>query len=267
MATTWQDRLRAAVRAFRATSDEPRPDHRTDNFGYNRALWNDYSRKWSDPQFRARQLAEETPDAAVGADDLEVLGEEWGRPADVERVLAEWITPYLGPDKLVAEIGSGGGRVARRVLPEVARLYCFDNSDEMLGRLVTALGSDPRLEAHLLESPRLPADLTGRLDFVYAFDVFVHFDLHLLRRYVEEIARVLKPGGVTFVHTSNITAPRGWPKFAAQETFVVEGHYPMSPDLVRTVLERSGLTVERESTPDESNFYLARDYLAIARKP
>ncbi len=44
---------------------------------------------------------------------------------------------------------------------------------------------------------------SGSLTLVYSFDSMVHFDSSVVRAYVHEIARVLRPGGSAFLHHSN----------------------------------------------------------------
>ena len=43
----------------------------------------------------------------------------------------------------------------------------------------------------------------------------------------------------------------------------MRGHYFLTPETVRTLAERAGLRVAKESSPDPGNFYLNRDYLAV----
>ena len=43
----------------------------------------------------------------------------------------------------------------------------------------------------------------GSQDFVYSFDSFVHFNGELVKLYINEIKRVLAPGGTCFIHYSN----------------------------------------------------------------
>jgi SAM-dependent methyltransferase len=264
--STLRQRVGAAVRAFRSGPGTPEDgigiDAVADNFGYNSKLWSGYSEQWDDPSFRAQNA-----EGSLDPDAYEVLGEEWGEIDDVEALIAEWILPHLQPNSRAAEIGSGGGRVARRVAPKVQRLYCLDNAPDMLRRLTAALKDEPALVPVLLTAPALPEELAGSLDFIYAFDVFVHFDLHLLWKYAQEMAKTLKPGGLALFHTSNLTAPDGWARFAAQDQFRIEGHYFVSPEIVRTLVSKAGLELVRESSVDPSNVYLARDYLCLARKP
>lgn len=234
-----------------------------DNVAYNRSLWDWYARTWSDdPSFRVEQA--DVP-GAVGS-DLSVLGHEWGTPADLDHVARHFIDPYLGADAVVGEIGSGGGRVAARVAPKSGRLYCFDISQGMLQQARRALSHQTNVEYVLLDGPSLPRALHAAFHFLYSFDVFVHLDLHTIWRYVQEVERALRPGGHALLHTANLTAPGGWDNFAAQERYRPETHYFISPEIVRTMVCHTGMTIVKESVPDPGNFYLNRDYLVVLQK-
>ncbi len=232
----------------------------------NRMFWGAYSRKW-----RADVVALEVDTGGETREEyvrskIRMLGDEWGAPADLERVLDEYVFPYLTPDARVAEIGVGGGRVAAHVAPRVARLYAFDVSKRMLAHARESLAAYGNVSYGLLRRAQLPSELADSLDFVYSFDVLVHVDLHTTWQYIREMHRVLRPGGKAFVHTATLTAPGGWERFAAQDAFSMRGHYFLTPETVRTLAERAGLRVAKESSPDPGNFYLNRDYLAVLER-
>ena len=145
------------------------------NVAYNRSLWDFYSRSWDDPNFVRDQL---DPEASIDVSKLEVVGDEWAAAGHVDRVVQEFVAPFVSPHSVAAEIGVGGGRVAVRVAPLVSRLICFDVSPGMVKRARAALRDHPNVEFSLLEEARLPRELDGSLDFIYAFDVFMHLDLH-----------------------------------------------------------------------------------------
>jgi SAM-dependent methyltransferase len=255
------DRLVERIARVRGTVDP------LDNVAYNRRLWDWYARTWNEvPGFRMQEadVAPRTPDEAAR---LGVLGGEWGTPKDLQDVLAEYLDPFLEPHHVVGEIGSGGGRVAFLVAPKVAEFYCFDISAGMLDQARQTLAEHTNVRYVLLEGASLPADLEGRFDVLYAFDVLVHLDLHAIWKYLREVERALRPGGHAFLHTTNLTAPGGWENFAGQERYRPETHYFITPEIVRTLVGHTQLRFVRESTPDAGNFYLNRDYLFVLQKP
>ena len=239
---------------------EPEQPARLSNFEYNRQLWDRYARDWDaqwanieDPQVSAEERAAY----------LRFVGDEWGRVRDVEQVVAEFILPFVDAHSLVGEIGVGGGRVAAKVIPNVGEFVCFDIAPEMLNRAREALVAFSNVRYELMDGPRFPCGSKAAFDFLYAFDVFVHFDVHLLWRYFNLVREALKPGGRMLVHTTNLRAPLGWERFAGQESYSVEGHYFVTPELVLTLAERAGVRLLKASQADPANFYYNRDYLAV----
>lgn len=236
---------------------------RLSNVEYNRRVWDRYARFWGARwvNFEDKKFTE-----TERRSNLQ-LGVEWGNLEDVQRIIAEYIYPYVTRDSVVGEIGSGGGRIAARVVERTKEFYCFDISSQMLRRSRTVLAQYPHVSYVLLDGLTLPRHLVGRFDFIYSFDVFVHLDLHTMWRYFEELPVILKAGGKAFIHTTNLGAPDGWKRFTAQRSYSVEGHYFISPEIVAILAERSGLRIVKRSTPDPSSFYLNRDYLVVLEKP
>jgi len=62
---------------------------------------------------------------------LEFLGDEWSDKASLQIVMDEFFYPYLNKNDIVAEIGSGGGRIASKVANHVEKIYCFDISENV----------------------------------------------------------------------------------------------------------------------------------------
>jgi len=238
----------------------------TENVEYNHLLWDWYADRWNDPVFRQEQLrlegrASEDPAGVVR------LGEEWGRLGDAVQVIDEWILPHVGPTSVCGEIGTGGGRVAVRVAPRVGEFHAFDVSKKMLQRVEAELRGVPGARFHHLRAPAFPPELSGRFDFLYSFDVFVHLDLHVQWRYLQELQRALKPGGRAFLHTANLTSEAGWRRFAEQDRYRVEGFYFTTPQAVSTLVNRAGLRLLEERGGEPGNFYYERDLFVLLDKP
>lgn len=229
------------------------------NVEYNRALWDHYAKNWD-----ARHIPLE--DKKMSVKDVTHLGDEWGKREDVEQVLQGFIYPYVDKDKVVGEIGTGGGRIASKVAARTKEFYCFDISTEMLKKVKESLRDQSHIQYVVLKGPAFSPSLNGRFDFMYSFDVFVHLDLHTIWRYFLGIHGLLKKGGKAFVSTANLKAPKGWQRFAGQDTYSIEGHYFISPEIVHILAERAHLKVIKTSAPDSKNFYFDRDYLVVLEK-
>lgn len=194
------------------------------------------------------------------------VGSEWGGTGEVERIVGEFILPFVDASSIVGELGVGGGRVATLVAPNVGTFVGFDISSPMLRQARRALSEYSNVKLVKLREARFPSELHGTFDFVYAFDVFVHLDMHVMWRYPEGFSSILKRGGKAFVHTSNIAAPDGWNQFVSQSGYSVSGHYFVSPETVEVLASHAGFEVVHASTPDPSSSYLNRDHLAVLSK-
>lgn len=236
------------------------------NVEYNAEIWDWYADRWNDPDFRQQQLDHEGR-SAESSSDVVRLGEEWGRLEDAVQAIDEWILPHVDPASVCGEIGTGGGRVAVRVAPKVGEFHAFDVSPKMLKLVEAELRDVPGARFHHLPEPVLPPELAGRFDFLYSFDVFVHLDLHVQWRYLQQIERALKPGGKAFLHTANLTSEAGWKRFADQDRYRVEGFYFTTPQVVHTLVERAGLRLLEEAGGEPGNFYYERDLLVLLEKP
>lgn len=257
----------------------------TSNIEENRKLWDLYADDWSPSTpwvasmaagTHAAYPAEGSPD---GVEDetkkasaaLSCVGDEWSLPAHLDQVVSDFVVPYVDAASThAAEIGSGGGRVAQRVAPMVEHLRCFDISPRMLSRCRQALSAQDNVSFSLIQSngpPIFKAELHSTFDFIYAFDVFVHVDLHTLREYLIRIHELLRPGGKCFFSAANVLSPEGWRRFSAQGRASVAGFCWTSPDIVRCLIVNAGLRIVKEAEIDERNVYYNRDYLVLVEKP
>ena len=87
---------------------------------------------------------------------------------------------------------------------------------------------EPKLKINLM-----PVE-TGSVTLVYCFDAMVHFDSDVVRSYLRDTKRVLKPGGRAFFHHSNYTGGHDWKKNPASRNFMSKelfGHYAMKEGL------------------------------------
>jgi SAM-dependent methyltransferase len=213
---------------------------------------------------------------------LSLIGEEWSDKSSFQQVMEDFFWPNISETSLVAELGSGGGRVATRVVTRVGELHCYDISKEMLKKAEVAVhaslklsGQDKPTKFVFLQEPAFPTDLANTFDFVYAFDVFPHVDLHTQWKYYQEFLRVLKPGCKAIIHTANLEAPEGWQRFSQQDKYSVGGFYFMVPSMVLTLVSKAGLTVLKTSDQVKaekgadraSNTYYNRDFMVLVQKP
>jgi len=145
-------------------------------------------------------------------------GEEWstlggGSERWWHGILLPRLLPLLAtmPDEAhVVEIGPGYGRWTRFLLEHAARLTlvdidggCLEACRQRFGRSVRTVAGD----GHTLAGPG--ARVVGPVDLVFSYESLVHAEVEVLGSYLRECARVLRPGGVGFIHHSNLGALLG----------------------------------------------------------
>lgn len=144
----------------------------------------------------------------LGRDD--VYGLEWGDPETSEPLVyirRHFLVPYLAPSATVLEIGPGGGRWTRYML-SVKKLYVIDFYQELLDELKSNFRS-----ADLVLVKNNGNDFPGvaneSVDFIFSFGTFVHLDIEIIDRYLENMKPLLKPTSNVVIHYADKTKPMG----------------------------------------------------------
>lgn len=143
--------------------------------------------------------------SSYGSYDNRNLDEFWKSGENIWSDLKRALNYRPRPSDVVVEIGCGVGRLSRVIAPEVSHLHAFDISAEMLAE---AAKMEPRnVSFHRAEGNDLRILPNGIADLVLAYCVFQHLpSVEVLGRYLEEMVRVAKPGGIiAFTLT-----PRTW---------------------------------------------------------
>lgn len=187
---------------------------------------------------RPGRLVRETPAAAAAR-----VGRDWvGAPyyAEAEAFIAsQWrnlVLPFLtAPAEpvdfaLTLDLAAGHGRNAALLLPLVQRLWVADILPGNVAACRARFGPDARVACLLTDGLTLPCLPDRSLTLVYCFDAMVHFDSDVVRAWLGECARLLKPGGHAFLHHSNLASRPGadhrdnpgWRNFMSRELFA---HY------------------------------------------
>lgn len=162
------------------------------------------------------------------------LSEEW-KQALIDEVLCRWIAPGAA----VLEIGPGGGRWSETLASRTSRLVLVDVSDVPLERCRERLRAATHVEYLLTSGTELPGVADQSIDAVWSFDVFVHVAPRDQAAYLDEIARVLRDGGVAIIHHADgrnrgmLPSRHGW-------------RAPMSRGLFAVLAAERGLEVETQ---------------------
>ena len=213
-------------------------------------------------------------DGAALAEAVEAVGRWWAEApyfAEAERHMDEqWrklILPFLRLDDpgidcaVVVELGAGRGRTAAKLLPLAGRLHLVDLHPNNLEACRRRFSGDPRLSCHATDGRSLPLP-DAAATFLFCFDSMVHFDSDVVRAYLREARRVLRPGGHAFLHHSNTTAHPGG-------DFEAEPHWRnfMSRELLAHYALKEGLEVARQEPVDWAGDGGFIDCFSLLRRP
>ena len=139
--------------------------------------------------------------------DWTFRGEEWslawgGAEQEWNASIAPRIRGFL-PSRRALEIGSGFGRWTSFLKDSAAELTLVDVSQKCLDACRERFGTTGKIHYLLADGRSLPVPEQS-IDFVFSFDSLVHAEADVMQSYVRELARILAPDGVAFLHHSNI---------------------------------------------------------------
>lgn len=167
-------------------------------------------------------------------------GDEWNLSAAWKQSLIDDVLLATIPaGGAVLEIGPGGGRWTAVLAPRAESTIVVDVAPAVLERCRERLGDRAGVRYVVSSGADLPGVADGSVDAIWSFDVFVHVAPVDQARYLVEIARVLRPGGVAAIHHADgrnrgdLPSRRGW-------------RAPMSAHLFAVLARERGLEVERQ---------------------
>ena len=137
-----------------------------------------------------------SPEASVALHSFGDPGRLERATAEVVRRMAEW--GLLGPDRVVLDLGCGIGRFAAAIAGSVRQVIGLDVSARMVEEARRRCAGLANVEIRRTAGRDLAGVADGAIDTILAADSFPYLVLAgpaLVRRHVEEAARVLKPGG------------------------------------------------------------------------
>lgn len=160
------------------------------------------------------------PDLMVGVagtPNREWFSASGRRNADLFRSVAARHGMVLGDHRVVVDLGCGCGRIARWLAPEViggqGRFLGFDIDRRM------ATWCDANLPGDYVHSQLLPplASPAVSADVLYAYSVLTHLRELTATRWLAEIARILRPGGLALLtfHDETYAELRGFTEVQA----------------------------------------------------
>ncbi|HLX87827.1 MAG TPA: class I SAM-dependent methyltransferase [Acidimicrobiales bacterium] len=200
-----------------------------------RATWKDRGDEWHFHAWRSRQPYE-----------------LWK-----QSVAQTFITPYLGPDVDMLELGPGHGRWTEFMIGRVRSLVLVDLNMTCIEACQQRFGtSDPTVRFEVNDGRTLPVP-DHSLDVIWSFAVLVHADQSELDAYLGEFARALRPGGRFLVHHAGWLSPTpmvGLHLGAALVSRARKGQWrgrfdrgAMSPGRFRLLAAKHGLAVDAQA--------------------
>jgi len=158
---------------------------------------------------------------------------------DLEGIVLDGVV--LEPSAGILEIGCGVGRLLVPLAKRVTVAHGVDISPVMVEKSKSYTAGTPNVRTMLTDGA-FSHLADESVDFVFSFIVFQHIpDRAPIRRYVEEAARVLKPGGVFRFQVDG----RWWWKHPEAGPDTYQG-VKFSPKDVRRLLARTAFTVVDE---------------------
>ena len=220
-------------------------------------------------------MSEPTPDEARKARNVAENRVSWS-DSDYydlaeEAMEMQWghIAPILRGHDLenVLELAPGHGRNTERLKEICGELHLVDLNEsciEHCRRRFADHTGDCRISYYVNDGSSLSMLADGSITFVYSFDSMVHFDRLVVREYVREFARVMRPGAHGLVHYSNYGAKCADP----DSTWLENPHArsTMSRELFESYCADAGLEIVGHRLVDWEEVE-ELDCLTLFRKP
>jgi cyclopropane fatty-acyl-phospholipid synthase-like methyltransferase len=132
---------------------------------------------------------------------IKVVGGPAEIPADTTANVEAILTGYDGPRHNALEIGAGYGRLVKEMAKTFEYVVGIDSSNSLQEMSWGYLEDHIRTYVLINDGKSIPLD-RDRFDFVYSYIAFQHMHtLEIIKSYIDEAFRVLKPGGACRIQT------------------------------------------------------------------
>src|SRR3954466_10941849 len=137
-------------------------------------------------------------------------GEEWsgawgGSEAQWWGTLMPRLHAFI-PTGTILELGPGHGRWTQYLKDLCDDMILVDVAESCIDACRARFASADNLSFHVNDGKSLDGVPSQSVDLAFSFDSLVHAEADVLDAYARELARVLKPDGVAFLHHSNMGA-------------------------------------------------------------
>ncbi|TAE78677.1 MAG: class I SAM-dependent methyltransferase [Oscillatoriales cyanobacterium] len=112
---------------------------------------------------------------------------------------------------VVIDLAAGHGRNSNLLKTKANKIIVVDIHQENIDFCKKRFAGDDTFEFLINDGVTLKEIADNSVTLVYSWDAMVHFDSDVVRSYISEFSRVLKPGGKGLCHHSNYDkTPGGW---------------------------------------------------------
>lgn len=108
------------------------------------------------------------------------------------------------PAKRILEIAPGYGRWTEYLKDLCEHLTAVDLSEECINACKQRFSACRNITYVLNDGASLQMIDDESVDFAFSFDSLVHADISVIESYLSQMHRILSPGGVCFIHHSNL---------------------------------------------------------------
>ncbi len=137
-------------------------------------------------------------------------GEEWSQSWGSTHAL--WfgtILPRIAaclPADHLLEIACGHGRITSHLLPQCQRYTGVDLAPACVAICRQRFAARPHTSFHETDGRSLDMVEDDSVDFAFSWDSLVHAEVEAVSGYVTALGKKLRPGGLAFLHHSNLAA-------------------------------------------------------------
>jgi ubiquinone/menaquinone biosynthesis C-methylase UbiE len=150
------------------------------------------------------------------SEDSAITAVDGSHGEDIVQLTGRWSAEQvrsaldIGEEDTVLELGCGIGRIGRELAPYCCNWIGVDISENMIHHAGSRMHHLDNVCFHRLIRSDLAMLQDSSIDKAYSIAVFCHMDKEDLYLYMQELNRVIKPGGIIFVETWNLAHPIGW---------------------------------------------------------
>ncbi len=172
-------------------------------------------------------------------------GDEWSQAwGGTEYLWYGTILPRIHsflPSEHILEIAPGFGRCTQYLLKQCQKLTVVDLAEKCIGACKKRFSDYSHIHYYVNDGKSLDMIEDHSIDFVFSWDSLVHVEEDVIYSYLGYLTSKLKPGGIGFLHHSNIGAFRD----PATGILSVENRHwrgeSMSAELFREYCKKVGL--------------------------